>query len=44
MRAIRIGEFYGAIVRVDRRNLPTIREVQADYQGMLRAQTAGLGL
>ena len=44
MRAIRIGEFYGAIVSADRRNLQTIREAQADYQRMLRAQTAGLGL
>ena len=27
-----------------RRNLPTIGEVQADYQRVLHAQTAGLGL
>ena len=26
-----------------RRNLPTIGEVQADYQRVLHAQTAGLG-
>ena len=44
MTAIRIGEVYGAIVSAERRNLPTVREVQADYQRMLRAQTAGLGL
>ena len=43
MTSIRIGEFYGAIVNAGRRNLPTIGEVQADYQRVLHAQTAGLG-